>query len=260
VSKQLPLTPGRLTALLIGVPVSLAAIGWGALSVVALASLDSFAIHRSFPPSGSQLSVTVDSGALTLEPSIDDQVHLDGTARYGLVRPTIDVSSTGGGVSVTISCPWFVASECSADLTVAVPSGIALTASTASGNITASNLDNLSLQATSGNVQITGGAGLVHLSAVSGQITGVAMDAADVHASATSGDVSLDFAQPPSDVTVQDTSGNVTVTLPPGGPAYAVSAHSVSGNTSIDVPTDPTSRHDISVSVVSGNVVVDPAG
>ena len=85
------------------------------------------------------------------------------------------------------------------------------------------------------------------------------MDASDVNASADSGDVSLDFAQPPTDVSVQDDSGDVTVTLPAGGPAYAVSAHSRPGNTSIEVPTDPTSRHDISISVDSGRRGGGPA-
>ncbi len=48
------LTTGRIAALVIGIPISLAVIAWGALTVVALVSLDSFQIHRSFSPSASQ--------------------------------------------------------------------------------------------------------------------------------------------------------------------------------------------------------------
>jgi hypothetical protein len=258
VSNPLHLTMGRLTALVIGVPISLAVIGWGTLTAVALVSADSFQIHRSFSPSGSQLSVAVDSGNLTLVPSTDGQVHLTGIAHYALVRPTVNIETTGAGVAVTVPCPWFVTNECSVDLTVAVPSGIAVTASTDAGDVTASSISNLSLKTDSGNLQVTGGSGIVHLTTDSGQITGAAMGAANVTANADSGDVTLNFAQVPANVSVQDDSGNVVVTLPPGGTSYAVSAHSLSGNTTIGVPTNPASTDVISISVDSGNVSVNP--
>lgn len=252
-----PLTRGRLAALLIGVPVALIVIAWGALNVVMLLSLDSFQIQRSFSPAGAQLSVKLDSGDLTLTPSSGDQVDLTGIARYSLVRPTVAVAITEAGVTVTVTCPWF-AIDCSADLTVAIPAGIAVTASTDTGDITASDLDDLSLQTDTGDLQVNGGAGLVHLDTDTGEITGTAMDATDVTASSDTGDVTLDFAQPPTDVSVQTDTGDVTVTLPAGAPAYAVSAHSSTGSSSIDVATDPTSRDDISISTDTGNIVVDP--
>ena len=257
-STPLLLTRGRLTALAIGVPVSLALIAWGALNVVALLSADSFQIQRSVAAAGSQVTVSVDAGNLTLEPAAGDQLVLTGVAHYGLIRPTVAVTMTGTGVAVTAHCGPFLVGECHVDLTVGVPAGLAVSASTDSGDITASNLDALTLHANSGNLQVNGGSGLLHLSTDSGQITGVAMGASDVNASADSGDISLDFARAPADVTIQDDSGDVTVTVPSGGPAYAVSAHSDSGSTSIEVPTDPTSTHAISISVHSGSAVVDP--
>lgn len=257
-SNPLPLTVGRLTALVIGIPVSLAIIAWGGLNAVALISLDSFQFHRSLAPSGSQVDISVGSGSLTLIASSDGQVQLSGVARYGLVRPTVDVATTASGLSITANCSWLLVDQCSVDLTVAIPSGLAVSASADAGDITASNLGNLTLQADSGDLQVNGGSGLVHLSTDSGQITGVAMDASEVNATADSGDISLDFAQAPADVSVQDDSGDVTVDVPAGGPAYAVSAHSGSGTTSIEVPTNPTSTHSISASVDSGNVVIDP--
>ena len=254
------LTTGRLLALVIGVPLCLAMIGWGTLTVVALVSLDSFQIHRTFPASGGQLSVKLDGGDLTLVPTDGDQVNLTGAVRYGLVRPTVSVDTAGTGVQISVSCPWFADINCSADLTVAVPDGVAVTASTDTGDITASDLDNLSLQSNTGDVQVNGGTGVVHLSTDTGQITGSAMDATDVTANADTGDVSLDFAQPPTDVSVQNDTGDVTVTLPPGAPPYAVSAHSQTGSTSVEVATDPTSTDDIAASTDTGDVLVDSAG
>jgi hypothetical protein len=253
-----PLTMGRLTALVIGVPLCLAVIGWGALNAVALVSSDSFQIHRDLAPTGSQVTVSVNAGDLTLTPSPDGQVHLSGVARYGLVRPTVAITTTGAGVSISADCSWFLVDQCSVDLAVAVPSGIAVDASTDSGDITASNLGNLTLAADSGGVQVNGGSGILHLTTDSGDITALATSADTVDASADSGEVTLSFAQAASSVTVQDDSGNVVLTLPVDGPTYAVDAHSDSGNVSIGVPTDPSSAHSVSISVDSGNVSVEP--
>jgi hypothetical protein len=253
------LTTGRLAALVIGIPVSLAVIAWGALTVVSLLSLDSFQIHRSFSPSASHVSVDLDTGDLTLIASGDGQVHLTGVAHYALVRPTVDVTTTGGSVSVTVHCPWFVASECSVDLTVAIPPRIQVAASTDTGNLTSNGLDDLSLQTDTGDLQVNGGSGFLHLSSQTGDITAVAVDAPSVTASDQTGDVSLDFAQAPTNVSAQDQTGDVTVTLPAGATAYAVSAHTQTGDTSVEVPTNPAATNEISASTATGDVTVDSA-
>jgi hypothetical protein len=254
------LTTGRLAALVIGIPISLAVIAWSALTLVALLSLDSFQVHRSFTPSASQLSVTVDSGDLTLIASGDSQVHLTGIAHYGLVRPTVDVTTTGASVSVTVHCPWFVAGECSVDLTVAIPPRIEVTASTDTGNLTSNGLDDLSLQTDTGDLQVDGGSGFLHLSSQTGDITGVAIDAPRVTTNAQTGNISLDFAQAPTNVSAQDQTGDVTVTLPAGGTPYAVSAHTQTGDTNVEVPTNPASTNEISASTATGDVTVESAG
>jgi hypothetical protein len=254
------LTTGRLAALVIGIPISLAVVAWGALTVIALLSLDSFQIHRNFSPSASELSVAVDSGDLTLIASGDSQVHLTGGAHYALVRPAIDVTTTGASVAVAVHCPWFVTVECSVDLTVAVPPRIEVTASTDTGNITSNGLDDLTLQTDTGDLQVNGGSGFLHLSSQTGDITGVAIDAPSVTASDQTGGVSLDFAQAPTDVSAQDQTGDVTVTLPAGATAYAVSAHTETGDTSVQVPTNPASTDEISASTATGDVTVDSAG
>jgi Putative adhesin len=61
-------------------------------------------------------------------------------------------------------------------------------------------------------------------------------------------------------VAVQNSSGDVSVTVPEGDQAYNVTAHSDSGDTHIGIPTDPSSTHTISVSVASGNVRIEPNG
>jgi len=71
-----------------------------------------------------------------------------------------------------------------------------------------------------------------------------------------SGDITLTFTKVPDRVQVSDSSGNVTVVLPPGPTAYDVIASSSSGNTAVTVPRSSSSKHVISVTSGSGDVTV----
>ena len=71
-----------------------------------------------------------------------------------------------------------------------------------------------------------------------------------------SGDVTLTFTKVPDRVQVSDSSGNVTLVLPPGPTAYDVVASSSSGNTAVAVPRSSSSKHVITVTSGSGDVTV----
>ena len=68
--------------------------------------------------------------------------------------------------------------------------------------------------------------------------------------------VLLSFSKIPSHVVVNDGSGDVTLVLPGGPAAYQVHASTRSGDSSITVPTSPSSPHVITVTVGSGNITV----
>ncbi|HXZ98767.1 MAG TPA: DUF4097 family beta strand repeat-containing protein [Candidatus Binatia bacterium] len=255
-----PLSGGRLAALLIGVPVALALIGWGALNIVALAAASSISVNRSVAATGTTVSVDIAGGDLQLSPSPDRLVHVKGVVDYKLLRPAVSVSSSASGTSIGLSCQPIVVDQCWANLDIEVPAREAANASVVSGSISASDLDNLSLSSVSGSLLVSQASGVVDLSTTSGQITALAMGPAYVTVNAVSGSVSLAFAQAPARVSVQVTSGSVVVAVPTQGQTYAVEARSTSGGTSIGVPTDPTSSHVISISTTSGSISVEPGG
>ena len=249
---------GPIAALVLGAAVCAALITWGLVNAFASAASRTAQIHRSVAASGDTMTVSLDSEDLTLAVSDDGRVHLDGRVSYRVQPPSVEIATSSSGLSVTVSCTGLVDDGCSGSLTLAVPAHVAVSAATASGNLTAASLDNLSLRSDSGDLRVSDAAGSLSLETLSGDITGAGLSAAAVTADDDSGDVSLSFIAIPDQVSVQDASGDATVLLPPGGPAYAVDARSLSGDSSIGVPTDPASAHVISVTVDSGDVSVAP--
>jgi DUF4097 and DUF4098 domain-containing protein YvlB len=254
----LPLTAARRLVLVIGLPIIAALVGWGAFSTVGFLGQATYPIGNSIPWDGGTISVAIDSGDLTVVPSTDSSIHVSGAVEYSLVKPTITVATSGSSVAIKASCQlsWFA--RCSVRITVAVPAAAVVTASSSSGNVSASDLGNVTLQSNSGDVHATALSGVISLQTDSGDITASALTSSDATAHDDSGDVTLDFAAIPQRVTVRDSSGDVNVLVPSGGQAYNVSAHADSGSTSIGVPTDPSSANIISVSVASGDVRVEP--
>jgi hypothetical protein len=55
---------------------------------------------------------------------------------------------------------------------------------------------------------------------------------------------------------VTDSSGNITIVLPPGTTAYRVNAHTDSGSTHIRVPTSPDSPFVITATTDSGDITI----
>jgi Putative adhesin len=107
------------------------------------------------------------------------------------------------------------------------------------GDITASALTgDLRFQDNSGNVVVNG------------------LAAADVVGVNSSGDITLTFTKVPERVQVTDSSGNITLVLPPGATAYHVIPSNSSGNTAITVPRSSSSKHVIIVANQSGDITV----
>lgn len=221
-SAPLPLTPARIVTLVVGVPIALAVIGYTALGGLAQVAQASYHVAGAISPTGQSLTVRLGDGDLTLRPSSDAQIHLSGTAHYSLVRPQLGWRATPTGITLKSGCG-AVPGNCVFDYTVAVPAGIAVTASSGNGNLTA-----------------------------------VGLTSSDVTATSRTGDVSLAFARPPVAVKAHSGSGQVTVSVPDTA-AYSVVASASAGSTQIRVRTDPSSPRSIRASSGAGDVRVLPA-
>jgi hypothetical protein len=255
---QLEINRPRRWALGLGVPVALALIAAGSLQFVSLVGQDSFRVHASVVPKGGKVSLSVGDGNINVAPGSDGRAHVDGVVNYSVVRPGVHwVTSPAGVAFVGPNCTWF--GNCGANLDLTVPSGLAVNASSGSGNVGARAMAGaLNLYSGSGDISLDGASGALVLNAGSGNITGTGLSSARVRAEDGSGDVDLSFSRPPAEVKVNASSGDVRVAVP-ADVSYDVVASASSGSSSIGVPTNPSSPRVIRVTSSSGNVDVVPS-
>ena len=254
---RVPLTRGRVLALVIGVPLVLAIIGWSALTAVAFAGQASYPVRINLPVHGGTVNFSVDSGDVTVSQTAGDRLVATGTAHYSLVRSTVTWHTTASGVIVTPECH-FVTGVCSFNLRAVVPAGKPANVSAGSGNMVLRGLTG-PVNAGSGSGNITGSAlsgPQVTIAVGSGDIAVDGLTSQHVVASAGSGNISLTFGKVPSRVRVSNSSGNVSLVLPPGPTYYRVHAATDSGNRIIGVPTNSASSHVITVTDGSGDISI----
>jgi hypothetical protein len=253
----LPMTKGRRVALLLGLPVALAVIGWSGLTAVAYAGQASYPVQLAVPVHGSTVSLSAGDADVRVTQAPGSQLLLTGTAHYSIIRSTVTWHNTRSGVVVTPRCH-FVAGNCSFDFHAVVPGGKRALISTGSGNVTLADLS-VPVSAGTGSGDVSGNAvsgANVAFKTGSGNISVTGLAGAKVTASTGSGDVTLTFTEVPAHVRVSTGSGNVSLVLPRGHTLYQVHAVADSGNRVVTVPTSSVSRHLITVSAGSGNITI----
>jgi putative adhesin len=272
---SLPMTPGRWVGLVIGVPLALLVIGWTALTAVAFAGLGSSRVNLAVPVHGRTVAVSVNEGDITAGPGSAGEVRVHGTLHYSIVRPKLHWQRSRSTIALHARCQ-VPTGICSFDYTVTVPPVARSRLSTGSGNLTASGLagtvtlgtDSGDLKATriSGDVTISDNSGGITVTSLagaraliandSGDITGQAVSSQILTARNQSGNIKVVFTKVPQRVQISDSSGDITLVLPPGPTKYRVSASTSSGSTSISVPHSLTSPHVISATDQSGDITI----
>lgn len=254
--KPLPMTRGRRLALLIGVPLALAIIGWTGVSEVAFAGIGSYRVHLDVPLRGPKVQLGLGSADASITQAAGDRLRLWGKASYSIVRSTVTWRSGPSGAIVSTQCH-FITGVCGFSFHVVLPAGRPASIDDGSGDIT--------LRGLSGRIYASNGSGDIHGSALTGPLTLEAgsgdivaggLTDADVTASDGSGDVILTFTKVPGRVTVSAGSGDVTLVLPRGKTMYRVTAKAPSGASTVRVPTSSASQHVITVTDQSGNISI----
>src|SRR5581483_9022449 len=103
-SGRLHMTPGRVAALTIGVPIVLAMIGWLSLTLVALLDMESFPVNVTIPVAGKQLTAQIDGNVTVRQQAGVSNGKLTGIAKYNLIRPSVTTSRTATGWRVGYRC------------------------------------------------------------------------------------------------------------------------------------------------------------
>lgn len=289
----LPLTKVRRRVLIIGVPLVFAVIAWAGLTAVAYAGQGSYPVRLAVPVRGDTVSLSAGSADVHATQAAGSLLRLAGTARYSIIRSTVTWHTTTSGVSVTPQCH-FLTGMCSFNFTAVFPEGKRAHLSDGSGDLTLTGLSgpvvagtgsgNVTLNGLSGPVVAGSGSGNVRASLLtrsvslqsgSGDISGsmlsgprvtlktgsgdiaiAGLAGARVTASDGSGDIALTFSKVPSLVRVNDSSGDVTLVLPPGTTRYQVHASTNSGSRTVSVPRGAASPHVIVVTDGSGDISI----
>ncbi len=213
-------TPGRLTAVAIGLPFAAAAVLWSGVSAVALLARTSSHHQVTYPWQGGKVSVQSGSGDLRVVEGDTNNVIVAYTDHYWRKEPSVRVQqAAGGALTVSGKCGIEVTGNCSTNFVVTVPRGAPLDLQTGDGSIHGDGLANDNVRAASG-----------------------------------SGSVSLGWSVAPSSVTVHTGDGSVHLTVPASSGPYRVSASTGDGGKHVNVGTDPNSPRTISVETGSGSI------
>jgi hypothetical protein len=273
-STPLPMTKGRLLALLLGAPVAFALIAWTGLTEVAYAGQGSYPVRLAVPVHGSTVSLSVGQADVQVTQAAGSTLQLTGKATYSLFRSDVTWHTTPSGVIVSPKCHFFVG-NCSFSFHAVLPASKKAVLSDGSGNLALRGLTGpVSGVSGSGDVQANVLTGTVRLETGSGNITGGALSGPKVTLKAGSGDIAIDslesldvavtdgsgnidltFTKVPTRVNVSNSSGNVNVVLP-RGVRYQVNATTDSGNRTVGVLQTTAPDHVITVTDGSGNVSV----
>ena len=273
-SAPLPMTTGRVLALLLGVPIAFALIAWAGLTEVGYAGLGSYPVQLAVPVHGSTVSLSVGQADVQVTQAAGSTLQLTGKARYSLFRSNVTWHTTPSGVIVSPQCHFFVG-ICAFSFHAVLPAGRRAVLSDGSGNLTLQGLTGpVTVGSGSGDVQVNGLTGTVSLQNGSGNITGGALSGRKVTLKAGSGNIAIDslesldvvvtdgsgnidltFTKAPTRVRVSNSSGNVNVVLP-RGVRYQVNASTDSGNRNVGVLQTSAPDHVITVTDGSGNVSV----
>jgi Toastrack DUF4097 len=271
----MPMTRGRLLALLLGVPVALALIGWTGLTEVAYAGLGSYPVRLAVPVHGRTVSLSAGAADVQVTQAAGSSLQLAGKAEYSLIRSNVTWQTTPSGVTVSPQCHFFIG-ICSFTLHAVLPAGKRVVLSDGSGNLTLRGLTgpvtggsgsgDLQANQLSGTVSLQSGSGdisgstlsgpKVTLKAGSGDIAIGGLRSLDVVVSDGSGDIALTFSKVPTRVRVSDSSGDVSVVVPRGPTRYQVNATTNSGSRTVTVPQGGGPTHTITITDGSGDVSV----
>jgi putative adhesin len=259
--------PLRRLLVVIGSVIAVGLVGGGAFTIADLASHHTFAVHASYAGVRSLVVDDHDGGVALTRGSAGTRLTVTEQVSEGLTSPTRTAAVADGVLRLVARCPGF-GIRCGVAYSVAVPPGIPISASTGSGNLTASDL------AGAGAVTLTTGSGDIHASDVSsrasvslasgdGDLTADQVTAPRIRLSTGDGDLSATLGALPAGGTLNlsASSGDGDIVL--GVPAGAYAVHAASGDGSVSdqaLRVDPGSPLRIDASAGDGDVTIAPRG
>ncbi|THA78133.1 hypothetical protein E6R60_04305 [Streptomyces sp. A0642] len=218
--------------------------------------------HKSFAYSGKALTIEAENSTVEVVPADVEQIEVtrrvDGWVVLGS-GPDPVWKLEGDTLTLRVRCDALI-SDCGAQHQVKVPRGLGLTVDADNGKVTASGFGTpLKLHSDNGGVVVRDVTGPLELESDNGSVRGERISAASVVARSDNGSVELGFSRVPDLVDTVSDNGRVTIDLPAGKSAYAVSASADNGDVSVAVPRSDDSPHTVKARSDNGQVTVRSA-
>lgn len=274
-----PTRPGMTPVRRIAVVVAILIVAQATLGLISVMSRTTTVTHKTFAVESSVLTVDTESTDVEVRAGDVEDVELTRTVDAGLMSPVTTETSDADGIHLSADCrtSWIVG-MCDVDYLLVVPRDMRVNIEAGSGDVKVDGVSadvtvsvgsgSIELSDLTGTVDAETSSGDIDLARITGDLTAVTssgsinadrIDSDEVDASASSGDVSLTFANAPSTVDVQTGSGDISIEVPNDGNAYKIDAENSEDNT-IDVPIDSNSDRVISAVVGSGDISIEAFG
>jgi hypothetical protein len=201
-----------------------------------------------------QIEIQGDTGNVTLVPG-GPGVAVHRHLTWSWSKPSISETWEGQTLRLNTRCPGVALGPgCGVDYTLRVPVNATVVAHTSTGDISVRGLrGSLTLSTSTGDVHVTDAPGALSARTNTGDIDASGLASPTVDAHTDTGDVQLRFTQPPSQVQASASTGDVSVTVP-ASDAYLVQTTTDTGNSTVAVTQDPTSRRSIVAHTDTGDV------
>lgn len=207
-----------------------------------------------------RLEFDVANGPLQIRAGGDETI-LDVTASTGWLAGEVEVVEDGGTLRVEHRCPSWFAVSCRAEIDVTLPATATVEGDASNGPLTLAGLDGpVDVSTSNGAVTLRDLSAAVQVRTSNGAIRGEGLRGASLDAGTSNGRIALDFAWPPTDVTLDTSNGSVEVVLPPEAPPYALSTDTSNGQVVADVRTDPSAEGRIDIDTSNGDITVRYGG
>lgn len=186
------------------------------------------------------LRIESDSGGVEVVESDRTGIRVSEKLTFRKNKPVPTHKVSGDTLELKYTCPgtsFGIGAGCEVAYRVEVPRGLRVEVVSDSGTVT--------LKALSGDVEATSDSGTIDASGLTGK---------RIVGKSNSGGLEFTFAAQPDKLDLSTDSGTTSVKVPKG--AYKVSATTDSGSKTIDVASDPSATHTITLDSDSGSIKV----
>lgn len=241
--KPLEMTKGRLATLAVGLPIFLAGIGYGGLTLTGVLARTSEHHQATYAWHGGPISVRMTDGSVTVHEDHGSVVTVSYTEHYQLQRAGVRATNTPESLALQATCGAVLAGSCSVNFDITVPVGAPLELNTGDGS-----------------VRLAGVSGTVKAHTGNGSVRASGLRSPAVQVSTGDGSVNLQWAGSPEHVTASTGNGQLAISLPPGSGPYAIDSHTGQGSSNIRVRSDPRASRTLLLHTGDGSLSVRYGG